>query len=66
MPEPRGQGCVINAKVDADHAANTVTRRSRTGFFVYLNWDGLLAIEEANELRIELFWFRIRGNEAVS
>jgi hypothetical protein len=37
MPEPRGQGFVINAKVDADHAADTVTRRSRTGFFVYLN-----------------------------
>jgi hypothetical protein len=25
MPEPRGQGFVINAKVDADHAANTGT-----------------------------------------
>ena len=28
---------VMSAKVDADHAADTVTRRSRTGFFVYLN-----------------------------
>ena len=37
MPEPRGQGFVISAKVDADHAADTVTRRSRTGFLVYLN-----------------------------
>ena len=37
MPEPRGQGFVISAKVNADHAADTVTRRSRTGFFVYLN-----------------------------
>ena len=37
MPEPRGQGFVISAKVDADHASDTVTRRSRTGFFVYLN-----------------------------
>jgi hypothetical protein len=37
MPEPRGQGFVIDAKVVADHAADTVTRRSRTGFFVYLN-----------------------------
>ena len=37
MPEPRGQGFIISAKVDADHAADTVTRRSRTGFFVYLN-----------------------------
>jgi hypothetical protein len=37
MPEPRGFGFVIRAKVDADHAADTVTRRSRTGFLVYLN-----------------------------
>jgi hypothetical protein len=37
MPAPRGQGFVMRAKVDADHAADTVTRRSRTGFLVYLN-----------------------------
>jgi hypothetical protein len=37
MTEPRGFGFVIRAKVDADHAADTVTRRSRTGFLVYLN-----------------------------
>jgi hypothetical protein len=29
-------GFVIRAKVGADHAADTVTRRSRTGFLVYL------------------------------
>jgi hypothetical protein len=37
MPEPRGRGFVMRAKVDADHASDTVTRRSRTGFLVYLN-----------------------------
>ena len=37
MPEPRGTGFVIRAKVDADHASDTTTRRSRTGFLVYLN-----------------------------
>ena len=37
MPQPRGRGFVIRAKVDADHASDTVTRRSRTGFLVYLN-----------------------------
>ena len=37
MPEPLGQGFVISAKVDADHAADTVMRRSRTGLFVCLN-----------------------------
>ena len=37
MPEPRGFGFIMRAKVDTDHAADTVTRRSRTGFLVYLN-----------------------------
>jgi hypothetical protein len=27
MPEPRGQGFVMRAKVDADHASDTITRR---------------------------------------
>ena len=37
MPEPPGLGFIMRAKVDADHASDTVTRRSRTGFLVYLN-----------------------------
>ena len=37
MPEPRGMGFTIKALVDADHASDSVTRRSRTGFFVYVN-----------------------------
>jgi hypothetical protein len=32
MPELRGQGVIIRAKVDADHASDSVTRRSRTCF----------------------------------
>ena len=37
MPEPRGIGFTMSALVDADHASDTVTRRSGTGFLVYLN-----------------------------
>ena len=37
IPEPRGMGFTMSALVDADHASDTVTRRSRTGFLVYLN-----------------------------
>ena len=37
VPEPRGMGFVMSAMVDADHAADTTTRRSRTGFLVHLN-----------------------------
>ena len=36
-PEPKGIGFVIHAKIDADHASDTVTRRSRTGMLVWLN-----------------------------
>src|SRR5688572_11174190 len=37
MPQPRGQGFVMQAFVDADHATNSVTQWSHTGFLVYLN-----------------------------
>ena len=37
MPEPRGLGFTMSGLVDADHASDTVTCRSRTGFLVYLN-----------------------------
>ena len=37
MPESRGIGFVMRAKVDADHAGDTITRQSRTGFIIYLN-----------------------------
>ena len=36
MPEPRGFGFIMRAKVDADHASDTVTRQSRTGFLIFL------------------------------
>ena len=36
-PPGRGAGFIFRAKVDADHATDTVTRRSRSGFVVYLN-----------------------------
>ena len=37
MPEARGFGFTMRAFVDADHATDSITRRSRTGFLVYLN-----------------------------
>ena len=36
-PEPRGFGFSIRGKVDADHAADKVTRRSRTALLIYIN-----------------------------
>ena len=37
MPEIRGQGFKMRMYVDSDHAGHLLTRRSRTGFVVYLN-----------------------------
>ena len=37
MPEFRGEGFVIWARVDADHASDTITRQSWTGFLIYIN-----------------------------
>ena len=35
-PEPRGNPVEMTAFVDSDHAGDTVTRRSRTGIFIYI------------------------------
>ena len=37
LPTPRGLGFTMRAFVDADHATDSMTRKSRTGFLVYLN-----------------------------
>ena len=37
MPEPRGISVSTTAYVDASHAANKVTRRSHTGFVIFIN-----------------------------
>ena len=37
MPEPRENSMVMRAFVDSDHAGDTATRRSRTGFIIFLN-----------------------------
>jgi hypothetical protein len=37
MPVPRGRSITLTAFVDASHAANTVTRRSHSGYVIFLN-----------------------------
>ena len=37
MPMPRGRSMVMTAFVDASHGANKVTRRSHTGYLIFLN-----------------------------
>ena len=37
VPEPRGIGFTMRAYVDADHATDSMTRKSRSGFIIFLN-----------------------------
>ena len=37
MPKPCGPSMTMRVFVDADHAGDLITRRSRTGFIVFLN-----------------------------
>ena len=37
MPQSRGQSVTTRAYVDPSHAANKVTRRSHTGFVIFMN-----------------------------
>ena len=37
MPEPRGNGMSMNCFVDANHAADKVTKRSQTGILLFCN-----------------------------
>jgi hypothetical protein len=36
-PEPRGKEVDLRLYVDSDHAGVKVTKRSRTGFFIFMN-----------------------------
>ena len=36
-PPSKGKGFIITAYVDVDHASDSVTRRSRTGYIIYIN-----------------------------
>ena len=49
IPTPLGRSISITAYVDASHAANKVTRRSHTGFIIFLN-------------RAPIIWFSKRQN----
>ena len=37
MPRPLGREMIMRVFIDSDHAGESLTRRSRTGFIVYLN-----------------------------
>ena len=62
MPQPRGLGFMLRAKVDADHATDTVSRRSRTGYLVFLN-SSLVYWKSAKQTSVESSSF---GSEFIA
>ena len=63
MPELRGQWVTIHAKVDVDHASDTVTRRSRTRFLVYIN---SVLVYWWSEKQTNVFRIGVHCDEAMS
>jgi hypothetical protein len=53
MPKPRGRSVMTTAFVDSSHAANKVTRRSHTGFIIFIN-------------RAPIIWYSKRQNTVES
>ena len=62
MPQPRGLGFVLQAKVDADHVAATVTIRLRNDSMVYLNCVTVYCFSK-NQTSVESIIF---GSESVA
>ena len=53
----RGKGFVISSYIDSDHAGDSVTRRSRTGFVVLVNY-ALIFWFSKKQVGIETSTFR--------
>jgi hypothetical protein len=55
-PEPRGKDVDLRMMVDSDHAGDKVTRRSRTGFMIFVNM-ALIQWMSKKQATIESFVF---------
>jgi hypothetical protein len=49
-PAPRGKGVDFRLFVDSDHSGDPFTRRSRTGFVIYLNMAQLFCSPSVSQL----------------
>ena len=57
MPEPRGKEVDLQLFIDSDHAGDKHTRRSRTGYFIYL-YSALVNWKPKKQATIETSMFR--------
>ena len=61
-PEARGMGVTVLAKVDPDHADDTVTRKSRMRYFVWIN-SALITWHSKKQISVESSSF---GSEFIA
>ena len=61
-PSPRGECVILRLYVDSDHAGDRLTRRSRTGFFIFLNMAPVMWLSK-KQATIETSVF---GSESVA
>jgi hypothetical protein len=55
-PVPRGKEVDLRLFVDSDHACEQFTRRSRTGFFIYLNMAPIVWFSKRQPTVVKCFW----------
>ena len=56
----------MHAKVNADHASDTVMRCSRTGVFgLFKLWASILVEQEAKFCGVFVLWVQIYSNETM-
>ena len=57
MPQVRGEGFIIHAYIDSNHAGDSLIRQSYTGYFVYLN-SALICWHSKKQTLVEASSFR--------
>jgi hypothetical protein len=63
-PIPRGKEVYLRLFVDSDHAGEQFTRRSRTGFVIYLNMAPIVCFSKRQPtVESSVFWSRVCCNE---
>ena len=66
MPEPRGLGFTMRAKVDADLCLGHDDEEVKDRFYcVFELRSGLLDVKETNQCRVEQFWVGVHRNETM-
>ena len=66
-PTPRGRSVSTHSFVDADHASNTVTRRSQTGVLLFINSAPIMFFnKKQNTVEVSTFGSKFIASRVVN